>query len=496
LAHNYGDTLYGGDGSDHLFGDAGDDSLHGGNGSDVLMGGASNDSIFGNAGTDTAVFKSAFSDIKIARTATGFAVTDSLGTDILTSVERIGTDNGIFQFNAGTGSWSRVSWTSGVELADPSRVARGTARADIIDNSHTSFDAKTVSYGFAGNDRITGSGYSDLVFGGDGNDSISGWIPQGSGGFDDDRLYGQNGDDRIDGSGGSDRISGGNDRDILSGGSGDDRIYGGAHTDTAVYTGFFIDLEIIKTNTGWQVSGRDGTDQLQGVERIAADDGVFVFFNDVWNKISTKPGVAMLAPETVKYGTAGPDTFDLDFNPGIIFGQAGNDVIKSAYGTEHVVFGGAGDDEVTLYAGRAYGGIGNDKIVISSRSLIDGGEGDDIITGNGRIIGGSGNDTINGSAESDLLTGGSDADVFSFTTFWPQDRPPRGWGRDVITDFKVGEDHLQFLHTGSSPWSTGSTLTLTADGWLVSAALIQGDTSVLLKGVFEAGLTMDDLILA
>jgi serralysin len=86
------DRIEGRGGNDVLSGLAGDDRLDGGDGNDVLAGGAGNDSLVGGAGLDQASYASARANYIIAKTADGFAVTDSTGgegTDMLTGVERL-----------------------------------------------------------------------------------------------------------------------------------------------------------------------------------------------------------------------------------------------------------------------------------------------------------------------------------------------------------------------------------------------------------------------
>ncbi|MBP0604612.1 Ig-like domain-containing protein, partial [Aeromonas sanarellii] len=51
-ANDKGDTLYGGDGNDILFGQGGDDFLYGGAGNDILFGGSGNDTLYGESGSD------------------------------------------------------------------------------------------------------------------------------------------------------------------------------------------------------------------------------------------------------------------------------------------------------------------------------------------------------------------------------------------------------------------------------------------------------------
>ena len=56
-----------------------------------------------------------------------------------------------------------------------------------------------------------------------------------------------------------------------------------------------------------------------------------------------------------------------------------------------------------------------------------GGAGKDILSG------GAGDDFLSGDREDDILTGGSGSDVFLLNPTW-------GWGSDLITDFRKGED--------------------------------------------------------
>jgi Ca2+-binding RTX toxin-like protein len=76
-----------------------------------------------------------------------------------------------------------------------------------------------------GNDTITldetnGTLPAALLFGGDGNDTLTG----GSG---NDELLGQEGNDSLSGRGGADLLSGGGGNDFIAGGAGNDTLFGG-----------------------------------------------------------------------------------------------------------------------------------------------------------------------------------------------------------------------------------------------------------------------------
>ena len=107
-------------------------------------------------------------------------------------------------------------------------------------------------FGLAGDDTITldesnGALPSAQLFGGDGNDILTG----GSSG---DLLFGQNGNDTLLGKGGNDLLFGGAGNDTLTGGTGDDQVFGEAGNDRMIWNpGDGNDL----------LEGGDGTDTAE-----------------------------------------------------------------------------------------------------------------------------------------------------------------------------------------------------------------------------------------
>jgi Ca2+-binding RTX toxin-like protein len=86
----------------------------------------------------------------------------------------------------------------------------------------------------------------------------------------DDVIVGNNGDDQLLGREGSDQILAGVGNDILSGGAGNDTLNGGAGIDTALYAGTREDYSLL-TDVGIHVTdnvGTEGTDELEGIERL------------------------------------------------------------------------------------------------------------------------------------------------------------------------------------------------------------------------------------
>jgi Ca2+-binding RTX toxin-like protein len=162
--------------------------------------------------------------------------------------------------------------------------------------------------------------------------------------------------------------------------------------------------------------------------------------------------------------------------------------------------GGDGDDTFTTSAT----GASTDIYVRGTSAFdIDGGTGNDIIEGgNGFDVlkGGDGADTITGNRGNDLMSGGTGADTFNFGLVRYSFRTDTfifGWDNDVITDFVVGEDRLNF-------GTLSGTVEDTAAGLLVTTTFVRllggpppaptSTASVLLEGV-HGNYTLADLIL-
>ena len=93
-------------------------------------------------------------------------------------------------------------------------------------------------------------------------------------------------------------------------------------------------------------------------------------------------------------------------------------------------------------------GLGNTISGGDGNDTMNGGSGNDVLAGdkgNDVILGGNGADTLEGGVGNDTLTGGAGADVFDFTRFFAKAGGGGvGTGKDVITDFVDGTDHLLY----------------------------------------------------
>ena len=236
-------------------------------------------------------------------------------------------------------------------------------------------------FGQSGDDTITvnechGAMPSVHIFGGDGNDRITG----GSGA---DLLFGQAGDDVIKGGGGNDLLFGGAGNDTLDGGSGDNQLFGEAGNDLMI----------------WNPGG--GSNVLEGGE---GNDTAQV------NGSNAAETFTITANGTrVRFDGAGPAPFSLDIGT-----------------TENLVLhAGGGDDVITA---------GNGLASLISLTL-DGGAGNDTITGgdgNDLLIGGSGNDIVSGGRGNDVAQLGSGDDTFIWNPGDGSDTVEGGSGNDKL----------------------------------------------------------------
>lgn len=348
-----------------------------------------------------------------------------------------------FRITNGTWAVNRTGTWPGV------RVVAG-AGADSVSTAG-SLTFRTIFYGDAGNDSLTGGALADSLFGGADDDSLVG----GSG---NDTLRGEAGNDTFSGGAGADNalgglgddvINGGNDNDSLGGDGGADTINGDLGNDT-LFGGTEVD----------SINGGDGNDSLRG------DAGADVLDGDGGNDIvyggTEGDAIEGDAGNDSLYGDAGNDTLagsaGADFlnggaNDDSVDGGTENDKIAGDAGTDTYV-GGAGTDSLD-YAGRTElltlsyddqandGASGEADNVPSDIEALYGGNSADSITGSAganMLNGGAGNDTIDGAGGNDKLYGGAGHDSISGgdgnDSLWGQADNDKLFGND-------GEDLLE-----------------------------------------------------
>jgi Ca2+-binding RTX toxin-like protein len=232
--------------------------------------------------------------------------------------------------------------------------------------------------GTAGNDTITGtSGADNFDLSQGGNDTVTGL------GGDDTFLLGSalNAADQIDGGGGSDRL-----------------IIGPSNSMTVAFNATTItNIEYLLLNNGtYNITLNDGN--------VAAGQTLNIAQLVYSNSDAISMTIDASAETDGNLNIAGSRGA---FN---VKGGAGNDVLNASYNTN--------------VAATISGGDGNDQIGGTSyNDFLDGGAGDDIISGKGIVLagngdtvfGGSGNDTLNDCWG--MLDGGAGMDTASYTGY-------------------------------------------------------------------------------
>jgi len=325
-------------------------------------------------------------------------------------------------------------------------VLKGTEGTDIIcglggNDTITGLGGNDVIDGGAGNDVIDGGAGDDILIGGAGNDAAAGGLGSDTASFEDsakavmasmvtqkasgdgtdtfssvDNLVGSayndvlTGDDAansITGGAGNDTISAGAGNDIVSGGDGNDIMTGGLGNDTLA-GGDGVDTVNYADNTvGVSVNFATGISVGQGNDTVTADENVI--------------------------GGTGNDTLTGNNAANNLIGGAGNDVLTGGLGDDTLA-GAAGIDTVS-YADS------NASVIVNLATTVATGQGNDIVSGDENLIGGSGNDTLTGSSVANTINGGSGNDIISAGS--GNDTLIGGPGDDTLTG-DAGTDTISY----------------------------------------------------
>ncbi len=339
-----------------------------------------NDTVAGNGGTDEIAFINLTNAYGVYDSTGGTPIitfqdndTSVSGSVTMTSVEQIyasipGGDK--FRVNAEDSNGYGIVYAgdSGNDTID---VSSGTL--SFSNHSSENFDLSanagsilgTILFGADGNDTITGvASKENQVYGGTGDDSLTG-------GSTGDTLDGGTGNDTLSGAAGEDTLKGQDGNDTLNGGAGHDSLIGGAGNDS-IYGGAGVDV----------LSGGAGNDSLQGGagnDAISGGDGAdrFIFAGTTASGLGTDV-LADFSGATAFGGGSGDgdsilfDTSDLFINT-VAYeevswdGTAGTLNLSNANANVIVLTGTAGTQANALTAlelGNAAGDSGTGKAVI------------------------------------------------------------------------------------------------------------------------------------
>ncbi|MDP2989064.1 MAG: calcium-binding protein, partial [Kiritimatiellota bacterium] len=312
----------------------------------------------------------------------------------------------------------------------------------------------------------------------------------------DDTIDALGGNDRVDGGAGNDTVYGGNGNDTLTGGAGDDTLIGGAGndsylfdtdsalgtdtiiedsgggTDTLNFTGSSNALTVDLGVTGNQVVNSNLTINLLAaqVENLTGGGGNDVLTgNDLNNTINGGNGndiITGAGGNDTLNGGAGNDVFVYDTDSPL-----GRDVVNGGTGTDTLDFSASLSSITVNLATTASDQTVNGNLILrlSNVENVFGGDGDDILTGNGSanvLLGGNGNDILVGGAGNDTLNGGDGYDRVVQTANANQtltDTLLTGTGNDTLVSIE-------------DAWLTGGAGNnrFTVSGWTGGTATIDG----------------------
>jgi Ca2+-binding RTX toxin-like protein len=368
------ENLIGSSHNDTLTGDSGDNRLEGGGGDDTLIGGAGADTLNGGAGNDTASYAGSNAGVTI-NLATNTASGGHADGDVLISIENL----------IGSSHNDTLTGDSGDNKLE------GGDGADTLDGGEGS---DTASYA-GSNAGVTINLATNTASGGhaDGDVLIS-----------IENLIGSNHNDILTGDTGANRIEGGAGNDTLDGGGGADTLVGGTGNDTYIInnTGVTI-IELANQGTDTVISSINyelGENLenliLTGTATIGTGNTLnnTITANNLGNTLSGGIGDDTLIGGTgndILNGDAGNDTLRATAGNNTLNGGAGNDTLVAGTGND-TLNGGDGNDtldlrshNLSLEGDLAFGGAGNDKVIINQSQN----------TGNTKILdGGSGFDTL------------------------------------------------------------------------------------------------------
>jgi Ca2+-binding RTX toxin-like protein len=382
------DSLAGTAYSDYIDGGEGDDTVAAGDGDDAVYGGLGADSLNGDGGND-----------------------------------RIADDGGDNTIDGGSGD----------DSIQASGQLQGGIGNDLI-NVSPGYDPALYSsaHGGVGDDTLYGgSGYwLTRLYGDDGNDSIGG-AGTLEGGAGDDRLFGTDSYWNFT----SDLVLGGDGNDTISGGSGDNTLDGGAGTDLAYaanesYSRDLASIISLGEGEGYVFVTRSypgSSGRGRTVETIRNVEEIF---------LSGTGLVDLTQTGSMIMGTDAADTLGGTVWDDSITGGDGNDTVDGGTGND-ILVGGSGDDSLTGGDGgdELNGGTGNDSLYGGGGyNDLSGGEGDDLVQGGGErevLRGDSGNDTLYAGSSEDTLEGGDGDDVL-YARNMSYSRVSGGAGNDTL----------------------------------------------------------------
>ena len=479
------DMLDGGPGGDSLMGNQGDDLLIGGSGNDALNGGKGDDELLGGPGKDQ--------------------LTGGEGNDLLNG------GGGADTMRGGLGNDTFIVAQSSDRVIEANGngtdLVRTSVAFDLGENIENLVIAGKADLDGNGNslaNEITGNGGKNRLDGKGGNDNLS-----GKGGDDD--LIGGSGRDNLEGGDGNDTLNGGPGNDTMRGNAGDDTYIVVQSGDRVIETsGNGTDL--VESLISYSL-GNNLENLLLTGNADSSGDG-----NNIVNEITGNSGANRLDGKGGNdriFGEGGDDELLGGSGKDRLDGAAGNDELFGG-GDNDQLFGGPGRDLLDGGSGgdTMSGGGGNDSYLVDSGSdkVIEAENGGtDLVTssvgysldpnvekltltgsgsidasGNGTnntIRGNNGANEIDGGPGNDIMTGRGDKDIFILG---------KNSGDDRITDFESGEDKLDLT---AYSFTTGAQVLSNAKNSQNDVLIeLDNNNSVRLSNLSKSDLKAGDFI--
>lgn len=487
------DTISGGPVAETLNGDNGDDTLQGGAGADVMNGG--NNASLTSPG-DWVTYGAATAPVQV--TIDG-AANDGKDIDLVTvGIQPEGDNVGLTVENVeGSGQADLLTGSAS------NNILQGGGGADTLD-------------GAGGDDQLKGEGGADDYQGGAGTGDIVNYGAVSApvtadidNNADDgancdvvltcegdnirvgvEVVVGGSGADNLSGGTGNETLKGAGGNDTINGDVGTDQLFGGTGTDTVSYAGRGVAVIITLDGVANDGVGGENDNVAPDIENaLGGSGGDTITGNTGVNRLDGGPGADTLNGGNGNDTLVGPgnDAASDTYN-----GQGGTDTASFAGIVPPVIVTAAGNvandgvagdnDNVTTTVENVNGGNGNDDITgNASANRLNGNGGDDQLTGdvgadvsNDTLNGGLGNDGLHGKGGNDVMDGG--------------DGPATGSDNDVI-DGGLGVDTVSY-----STRSANLSLTVdnvANDGQGAEADDIQTDTEKITGGSGDDTITGD-----
>ena len=188
---------------------------------------------------------------------------------------RANPGNDVYDFDPKVPFYKTLWDTQGHDTLSAARFSQ-PCRINLNEGSYSSLGFKS---NWGQYDQLNWKSVPDTTTFYDGSNNLGiAWgvvIENAVGGSGSDTLIGNTANNRLVGGAGDDSLDGGLGDDTLEGDAGNDSLQGGLGTDTALYMGPRQAFTLTRTATGWQVSdtrGEEGSDSLQGIERLSFAD--------------------------------------------------------------------------------------------------------------------------------------------------------------------------------------------------------------------------------